>query len=225
MRNEGLTLNLTKCSFLKSKVTYLGYDIEHGTVKPGVDKTKAVKNFPVPKTVHQIRQFLGLTGYFRHFVQNYAIIAKPLTTLTKKNIPWKWEADEDKAFCKLRDVLVSRPVLSLFNPDSSTELHTDASQIGLAGILMQRGPDERLHPVSYYSRRTADVERKYHSYELETLAVVESLRKFRSYLLGIRFTVVTDCNSIKSTRPGWKFRNLLLTSNTDLVVEWDTWMP
>ena len=109
--------------------------------------------------MHQIRQLLGLTGYFRHFVQDYAIIAKPLTTLTKKNIPWKWEADEDKAFCKLRDVLVSRPVLSLFNPDSSTELHTDASQIGLAGILMQRGPDERLHPVAYYSRPTTDVER------------------------------------------------------------------
>lgn len=84
-RNEGLTLNLKKCTFLKTSVTYLGFEIERGTVKPGREKIEAVKNFPRPKSIHNIRQFMGLTGYFRHFVKGYAIISKPLINLIKKN--------------------------------------------------------------------------------------------------------------------------------------------
>lgn len=197
-REEGLTLNLKKCSFLKSSVTYLGYDIEKGKVRPGTDKIKAVENFPTPNSVHQVRQFLGLTSYFRHFVRNYASIAYPLTRLIKKNTSWKWEENQENAFQKLKSILSTRPVLSLFNHDLPTEVHTDASQLGLAGILLQKQTDGRLHPVAYYSRQTNGAEQKYHSYELETLAIVESLRKFRTYLLGISFVVVTDCNSIKA---------------------------
>ena len=106
--------------------------------------------------------------------------------------------ERKRCFPKLQNILISRPVLTLFNPNATTEVHTDASQLGLAGILMQRHTDERLHPIAYYSRQTSDTEQKYHSYELETLAVVETLRKFRTYLLGISFTVVTDCNSLKA---------------------------
>lgn len=87
LRQEGLTLNLKKCAFLQTSVSYLGFEIQQGTVKPGADKIRAVKDFPTPTNVHNIRQFLGLTGYFRHFVEKYALIAKPLTTLTKKNYP------------------------------------------------------------------------------------------------------------------------------------------
>lgn len=198
-RNEGLTLNLSKCTFLKTSVTYLGFEIEQGKIRPGNAKVTAVEQFPIPKSVHNIRQFLGLTGYFRHFIKNYAIIAKPLTNLIKKTVPWKWDTEENNAFEELRKILVSRPVLNLFDPEAVTEVHTDASQIGLAGILLQRHQDEKLHPVAYYSRQTSDAEQKYHSYELETLAVVESLRKFRSYLLGTNFIVITDCNSLKAT--------------------------
>ena len=78
-------------------------------------------------------------------------------------------------------------------------MHTDASALGLAGILLQYQADERLHPVAYFSRQTTEAEGKYHLYELETLVVVESLKKFRSYLLGLTFTVVTDCNALKAT--------------------------
>ena len=98
-----MTLNLKKCAFLRTCVTYLGYDIEEGKVRPGNDKIKAVKHFPIPKSVHNIRQFLGLTGYFRHFVKNYALIAKPLTNLIKKNVTWTWGEKEKDAFqnCKI----------------------------------------------------------------------------------------------------------------------------
>lgn len=100
-REEGLTLNLKKCSFLTTVVTYLGFEISQGNVAPGKEKLRAVSEFPRPSNVHNIRQFLGLTGYFRHFVKDYAILAKPLTTLMKKTAKWKWEDKQEEAFLNL----------------------------------------------------------------------------------------------------------------------------
>lgn len=194
---EGLTLNLAKCFFLMSSISFLGYEIGNGHMRPGQEKTTAVANNP--KTIHQVRQFLGLTGYFQHFVQGYASIAKPLTTLTKKNVPWRWEAEEEQAFQTLKNALTERPILALFDPELPVEVHCDASKLGVAGMLLQEHSDNHLHPVAYFSRQTTDSEQNFHSYELETLAVVDSLKKFRPYLLGGFFIVVTDCNSLKAT--------------------------
>jgi hypothetical protein len=197
LREAGLTLHLGKCAFLVQKVTFLGFEVENGMVRPGQEKTEAVSEFPRPTTVHNIRQFLGLTGYFRHFVRNYASIARPLTQLLKQDQAWQWTEVEESAFQELKEVLARRPVLAVHRPGAATEVHTDASTIGVAGILVQKQADDKLHPVAYYSRQTKEVESRYHSYELEVMAIVESLKKFRCYLLGVPFTVVTDCNSIK----------------------------
>lgn len=198
LREEGLTLNLKKCAFLQTTVNFLGFQISAGRVKPGADKIKAVENFPTPLTPHHIRQFLGLTGYFRHFIENYARIAKPITLLLRKNQHWLWAEPQVQAFTKLKRALVERPTLAIYRPTAPTEVHTDASAVGLGGILLQRHEDEKkLHPVAYFSRQTQGAESKYHSYELETLAVVESLKKFRIYLIGVHFKVYTDCNSLK----------------------------
>lgn len=198
LSKEGITLNLEKCSFLMDKVVFLGFEVSEGKVKPGPDKIRAIREFEAPTTVRQIRQFLGLTGYFRHFVKGYALMAKSLTNLLKKTVSWQWTKNESNAFDELKNLLVRQPVLAIYNPNAVTELHTDASSVGLAGILLQYQTDQRLHPVVYYSRQTTAPESKYHSFELETLAVVESIKKFRSYLLGIKFTVVTDCNALKT---------------------------
>lgn len=197
LRNENLTLNINKCVFLCSTINYLGFEIDQYGVRPGAAKIEAVRYFPVPKAVKQVRQFLGLTGYFRKFVKNYSAIVKPLTTLTKKNIPWHWGAPETKAFEDLKSRLIERPILAIYDPTLATEIHTDASQDGIAGILLQYY-ESQLRPVAYYSRHTNKAERKYHSFELETLAVVETLLKFRVYLLGLSFKVITDCNALKT---------------------------
>ncbi len=197
IREENLTLNLHKCTFLVTKVCFLGFEITAGTVKPGVDKIIAVEQFPTPTSVHNIRQFIGLTGYFRHFVLNYATRARPLTELLCKDRTWQWTEAQENAFKDLKKELCARPTLAIYCPELETEVHTDASALGLGGILLQRRELEKFHPVAYYSRQTHGAESKYHSYELETLAVVESLKKFRTYLVGIKFTVVTDCNSLK----------------------------
>jgi hypothetical protein len=197
LREENLTLNLKKCSFLMRKVNFLGFEISAGTVRPGAEKTAAVEQFPVPASVHNVRQFIGLTGYFRHFVPNYATRAQPITALLRKDCKWHWTASQAAAFGDLKKQLCERPILRIFCPDLETEVHTDASALGLGGILLQRRENEKFHPVAYFSRQTHGAEPKYHSYELETLAVVETLKKFRPYLIGIKFVVITDCNSLK----------------------------
>lgn len=122
-----------------------------------------------------------------------------MTALLKKDTQWHWGSEESETFVTLKQVLVDRPVLAIYNPTSETQLHTDASKVGVAGILLQKNSAGTLRAIAYYSRQTTPDEQKLHSYELETLAVISSLSKFRVYLLGIRFRIVTDCNALRTT--------------------------
>lgn len=139
LREEGSTLNLTKCNFLFESVAYLSYEITKGTVNPGERKVKAIHDFPTPINVRNIRQFIGLTGYFRHFVKNYADMARPLTQLLRKdemNENWEWSERQDTAFRQLKRALVERPILGIYYPKLQTKVHTDASSHGIAGMLL-----------------------------------------------------------------------------------------
>lgn len=113
IRRAGFKLNREKCSFLKNRLEYLGHEVSAKGVQPGVSKTQAVREFPQTTQVHQVRQFIGLTSYFRKFVKNYARIVKPLTGLTKQSAVWKWEAEEEGVFLKLRDLVQATSVSSL----------------------------------------------------------------------------------------------------------------
>lgn len=200
LREAGLTLNIEKCFFFETSLDYLGYEVSQNGLRPGKRKVEAVASFPVPTNVHQVRQFVGLASFFRRFIPNFASVAKPLTILTKANSPWTWDEPQRNAFEELKTKLVERPILALYDPKHLTEVHCDASKIGIGGILFQK-PDENspLRPVAYYSKQTTKEEQYLHSYELETLAVVQSLKKFRTYLIGLSFKVYTDCNALKST--------------------------
>lgn len=196
LNQEGLTLKLKKCSFFMSTINYLGFQVSQEGIRPGEEKIKAVINFPTPQDVHQVRQFVGLISYFRRFVKRFGELVRPLTKLTHKNQKWVWGQEQQKTFNMFKHQLVTRPILALYNPKADTEIHCDASANGLAGILMQKGADNCFHPVHYFSRQTSKTESRYHSYELEALAVVESLKKFRVYLLGKPFKVITDCSAL-----------------------------
>lgn len=199
LRSAQLKLNIKKCDFFQTRINYLGYEISADGIRPGVAKIQAVIDFPIPKNVHEVRQFVGLTSYFRRFIHNFSVIAKPLTNLTKKNAVWCFDEPQIKAFNELKSKLTTRPVLALYDPQAELEIHTDASKIGIGAILMQRINLETFHPIAYYSRQTTSDESKLHSYELETLAVVCALIRFRVYVLGKTFKVVTDCAAIRST--------------------------
>lgn len=205
LKKAGLTLNREKCSFLSSKIEYLGSVISNGEIRPSPHKVAALTNFPKLENVHDVRRFLGLASYFRKFVNNYALKAKPLTILTKTKTPWHWKEEQEAAFQLLKEELTNEPVLALYDAKFETQLHTDASKVGLAGVLMQKQLNGDWKPVMYTSQQTSESESRYHSYELETLAVVSSVCKFRNYLYGLRFTIITDCNALRLT---WTKRDL-----------------
>lgn len=199
--NANLKLNLSKCSFLQNKIEYLGYEISSTGMRPGEAKIRSVSEFPQPQNVHAVRQFLGLVSYFRKFIRGFAELASPLTKLLKKDSKWEWQGAQQGAFEELKSRLVTRPVLAIYDHAAETELHTDASRLGIGGVLLQRpqGSTESFKPVAYYSRQTTPEEKNFHSYELETLAVVCALRKFRVFLLGKDFKIITDCSALRST--------------------------
>jgi len=148
-----------------------------------------------------VQSFLGLTGYFRRFIPGYAHVARPLIDLLKQDVVFQVGVEQEAAFVELKRRLTEAPVLRIYSPEAeATELHTDASQWGFGAVLLQKDSnDGKLHPVCYMSRKTTEAQRNYHSYELEVLAIVEALKKFRVYLLGLHFKIVTDCAAFTKT--------------------------
>lgn len=178
----GLIINWKKCQFLLKTIKYLGYEICDGRFKPGEEKVAAVRKFPEPTTTKQLQRFLGLSGYFRKFICNYSIIARPLSDLLKDGMKFIFGETQRKAFNHLKELLTDRPILNIFRFGATTELHTDASKWGFGAILLQVDlADMKLHPVYYYSKKTTTTEQQLNSYELEALAVVNSVKHFRVY--------------------------------------------
>lgn len=195
----GLEINWKKCKLLVNQVEYLGYVVKAGQIQPSDRKIQAVTKFPKPTTKKQLQSFLGLVNYFRKFIPQFALVAKPLSQLTKGDIKFEFGPEQEMAFELLKRALIEKPILRLYRIGVETELHTDACQGGLGAILMQRSEDNLFHPIYYASWKATPVEEKYTSYELEILAVVKALKKFRVYLLGIPFKIVTDCKAFAMT--------------------------
>ena len=135
----------------------------------------------LPRNVKQVRQFLGLAGFLRKFIKDFAKKVAPLTNLLRKNIPCEWKQEQENAVREMKEILSSRPILTIFDPSLETDVHTDASSDGLGRMLIQKAGSMK-HLVAYYKWKTSPEEQRYHSYDLETLAVVEALKKFRVYV-------------------------------------------
>ena len=195
-----LSINWKKCKFLGKQVEYLGYIIENGHVRPSVEKLMAVEKFPKLRCRKNIQSFLGLTEYFRKFIRDYAIIARPLSDVLKGNQKLYFGPEQERSKKDLKKALTTKPVLRIYGPDAITELYTDASKIGYGAVLLQRNTvDEDIHPVYYTSRKTSGAEKKLHSYEFEVLAIVNAIKKYRVYLQGLKFNLVIDCEAFEKT--------------------------
>lgn len=160
----------------------------------------AVDNFPVPTTKKQVRVFLGMTGYYRRFIPDYATLAAPLTDLTRKSAPnhVEWTAHCEQAFQGLKRHLCESPVLQ--SPDFARPfvLQTDASERGVGAVLAQRGEDNCDHPVAFFSRKLLPREQRYSTIEKECLAIRLGIQAFRVYLLGHPFCIQTDHRALQS---------------------------
>jgi len=198
LRFANLTQKPAKCSLGANSIEFLGFVIGGGTICPGNAKTRAVQEFPKLKDVHEVRRFLGLTSFFRRFVENYATVALSLTNLTKTGVTFEWREPQQEAFEKLKNVLVSKPVMKMFNRNAfSTEVHTDASSVGIVAMLLQRDKDGEAPKLVYcISKKLTEAESKYHSGKLELMAVIWAVNKWRNFLIGIKFTIITDCQAL-----------------------------
>ena len=193
---HNLKLKPEKCDFAKEKVTFLGHVVSSKGVEPDPGNISKVKNYPEPKTIKQVRTYLGLTSYYRKFIQNYAKIAAPLNKLLRKNAPFEWGPAQHQAFATLKDALISPPILCYPDFDKEFIVQTDASQFALGAILSQK--DNGLErPVAYASRTLSKPEMNYSTTEKECLAIVYALKHFRPYVYGRKFKVSTDHKALE----------------------------
>ena len=199
LRSYGLELNLKKCKFAQTELEYLGHHASAKGIRPSDRHIEAIKNYPPPKNFKQLEACNGLFSFFRRFVPNFSKIAYPLLQLLKKNTPFVFTDECMQAFLTLRQKLMEAPVLCIFDPNRETEIHCDASSRGFGGALLQKQDDKKFHPVAYFSKSTAPAEKNLHSYELETLAVVYTLKRFATYLDRRPFKIVTDCDALART--------------------------
>lgn len=190
-QRANLKVNLEKCKFAQASVNYLGHLVTAEGVKPDPSKIEAIKGFPQPRNVREVRGFLGLAGYYRRFIPNFAEIAKAITALTKKDVKFRWGEEQEKSFNQLKSALCSDSVLVYPDFEKGFILATDASNTALGAVLSQEYEGEE-RPVAYASRQMNSAERNYSTTERELLAVVWATQQFRCYLLGRPFKLITD---------------------------------
>ena len=217
LRENGLKLSPQKCHFFQSSVRYLGHIVSSRGVETDPDKVSALRTWPRPQTLGELKSFLGFAGYYRRFVCDYSKIVRPLNDLTGGYPPYRkgpktpspggyfnpkepfnerWTPDCQKAFDAIIEKLTSAPVLGFADPKLAYVLHTDASTYGLGAALYQEQEGE-MRVIAYASRGLSSSEKRYPAHKLEFLALKWSIvEKFHDYLYGNAFTVITDNNPL-----------------------------
>lgn len=192
LRSANLKIQLDKTDFLKREVAYLGHIVTPEGVRPNPDKIAAIKNFPIPKTSKEIKGFLGLLGYYRKFIKDFAKLTKPMTRCLKKNSTIDIENPEYRhCFEMCKTLLSNDPILQYPDFAKPFRLTTDASNFALGAVLSQISGSDDL-PIAYASRTLNESEQKYSPIEKELLAIVWAVGYFRPYLYGRRFTIYSD---------------------------------
>lgn len=196
IHDAGLLLKLEKCKFGVTSVEYLGHIISREGLHPDPKKIQRLKDWAIPRTVNEVRSFLGFANYYRRFVRDFAKVAEPLTRLLKADATWIWEREQETAFVTLLTTLRNEAVLS--HPDFNHPflVDADASDQGIAAVLSQR-VDNVEKPIIFESRILSPAERKWHIREKEALAVIWALEVFRRFILGREFLVRTDHSSLQ----------------------------
>ncbi|GKA21277.1 putative reverse transcriptase domain-containing protein, partial [Tanacetum coccineum] len=189
---EELYAKFSKCEFWIPKVQFLGQVIDSEGIHVDLAKIESIKDWTSPKSLTEIRKFLGLAGYYRRFIEGFSKIPKPITKLTQKKVKFEWGGKQEAAFQLLKQKLCSAPILAL--PEGSKDFiaYCDASKKGLGAVLMQR---EKV--ISYASRQLKIHEKNYTTHDLELGAVVFALKIWRHYLYGTKCTVFTDHKSLQ----------------------------
>ena len=192
LRDHQLYAKFSKCEFWLGSVKFLGHTISSEGIAVDPSKVQEVMDWKPPSSVHQIRSFLGLAGYYRRFIPDFSRIAKPMTELLKNGVKFVWDEKCEKSFHTLREQLTTAPVLAQPDNTKSFDVYCDASGTGLGCVLMQ---DNRV--IAYASRALRPHEQNYPTHDLELAAVIHALKIWRHYLMGTHCNIYTDHKSLK----------------------------
>ena len=199
LREAKLKLKASKCSFFKKHIQYLGHLVSGDGIEPLPEKLEAVENMPPPRTPKEVRQFLGLVGYYRKFVPKFADIARPLTNLTKQDVKFEWSDRCNKTFQLLKAMLLKEPVLKYPDPSKPYTLFTDASKYAWACVLTQEYEHEFegkikkiLHPITYVSGLFKGSQVNWVTLTKEAYAIYMSIKKLSYYLQDADITLRSD---------------------------------
>ncbi|KAL5466930.1 hypothetical protein EMCRGX_G031093 [Ephydatia muelleri] len=194
---SGLKLNPTKCKLCQQQVTFLGHIVSTQGISTDPEKVEVIAKWPTPQSKRDVQQFLGLANYYRRFIKDFGVIAKPLNRLTEKNTTFEWSTTCQRAFENLRNCLVEPPVLAYPNYTRDFLLDTDACcNCGIGAVLSQVDDSGAERVICYASRSLSRQEQRYCVTRRELLAVVEFTQHFRHYLLGRKFILRTDHGSL-----------------------------
>lgn len=189
---EGFRLKFSKCIFARDHAKYLGHIIEHNSVRPLKDYLTAIKNFPIPETRKNIRQFLGKVNFHHKFIPHSAIILDPLHNLLRKDVKFNWSPECQESFEKMKELLCAEPVLKIFDPKLPVHIYTDASIKGVGAVLKQEDGNGTEKPVAYFSKKLTESQKKKKAIYLECLAIKEAVKYWQHWLMGREFVVYSD---------------------------------
>jgi transposase InsO family protein len=221
LRKHRLHAKQSKCELFRDRVEFLGHMVGGDGLRMMADKVKAVSDWPPPKSVEEIRSFLGTVGYYRKFIRMFSHVAAPITELLQKDKTFHWGQEQQQAFEQLKAAISQQPVLILPDPARPYVVTTDASGYAVGATLSQ-DHGQGLQPIAYLSKKMLPAERNYPVHEQELLAIIVSLREWRHYLSGARFTIIvrTDHKSLRhfQSQPHLSPRQ---TRWLDLLAEFD----
>ncbi|WVZ70304.1 hypothetical protein U9M48_018980 [Paspalum notatum var. saurae] len=192
LREHKLYAKLSKCEFWLDQVPFLVHIVSKGGIMVDPSKISSVMDWKVPEVVKEVRGFFGLAGYYRRFIESFSRIAKPMTSLLEKGVPFIWTKERQAALDELKKRLTTAPVLTLPDLTKSFTVYCDASKEGLGCVLMQEGK-----VIAYASRQLRKHEVNYPTHDLELAAVVHALKIWRHYLFGNRCEIYTNHKSLK----------------------------
>ncbi|CAF2807008.1 unnamed protein product [Rotaria sp. Silwood2] len=202
LADANLTLKTSKCNFCRREMKFLGHLITPDGIKPDPGLIATIEQFPQPTNIKAVQAFLGLSGYYRRFIQNYAKIAEPLLKLlrstqpTRFRSPLAWNDDCTVAFHALKQRLISSPIMQTPNFSYPFILELDACEYGIGCVLTQEY-DNKKYVIAYASRTLSSAERKYSAVEREALAIVWATKHFRQYLQGGPVIIRSDCKALE----------------------------
>lgn len=180
-------VKLKKCQFACQEIHYLGHILSGQGIHTDLERVKAVQQWPTPTNARELRGFLGLAGFYRKFVRHFALLAKPLTNLLKKNTLFLWTSEHQEAFDVLKQALCTAPVLGISDFSKPFAIETDACQTRVGAVLLQEG-----HPLAYISKPLGSKTQGLSTYEKEYLAILIAVEQWRSYLQLAEFLIFTD---------------------------------